>query len=148
MKLANLVPGQFENQDKVTMLTFGECGTGKSTFLSLLSRIYAKWFVGADEERPINFVSAKSAASVTTKVKLVKTGNMTLIDTPGTNDPDKKRTDQQIQMELMNTIRSLLMTPNQGINTIVQCIMPDAGGRIKKSALDAMCIMLVSLTSL
>ena len=37
-----------------------------------------------------------------------KTGNLTLMDTPGTNDPDKKRHDRQIQGEVINSIRSVL----------------------------------------
>ena len=73
---------------------------------------------------------------------------MTLIDTPGTNDPDKKRTDAQIQLELMNTIRALLREEFQGITTFTQCILPDAAGRIKRSAIQSMCTMLLSLTSL
>ena len=79
--------------DKLTILGFGECGTGKSTFLSLISRIYTEHFLGSDQEKPLDFIAAKSAKSVTTKVKIVKTGNLTLIDSPGTNDPDRKRTD-------------------------------------------------------
>ena len=75
------------------MLGFGECGTGKSTLLSIVSRIYSEHFLGADLERPLDFIAAKSGKSVTTKVKVVKTGNLTLIDSPGTNDPDRKRTD-------------------------------------------------------
>ena len=86
-------PVSIEDMDKLTILSFGECGTGKSTFLSLMSRIYTGHFYGANEEKPLDFVAAKSGKSVTTKVKVVKTGNLTLIDTPGTNDPDKKRTD-------------------------------------------------------
>ena len=78
---------------KLSLCFFGECGTGKSTNLNLISRIYAAKFKTDDFT---TFKSAKSGKAVTTKVKVVQTGNMTLIDTPGTNDPDKKRTDHQI----------------------------------------------------
>ena len=42
----------------------------------------------------------------------------------------------------------MLKSKYQGINVFVQCIMPDAGGRIKRSAIESMCTMLLSLTSL
>ena len=79
--------------DKLTLLAFGECGTGKSTFLSLVSRIYTSNFTGAGGESAIDFKSAKSARAVTTCVKVIENGNLVLVDTPGTNDPDKRRTD-------------------------------------------------------
>ena len=85
---------------------------------------------------------------MTTKVKVIKTGNLTLIDSPGSNDPDKKRTDVQIGIELVNTISAILKSRQQGINTITQCIMPDAGGRIKRSAITSMVSMLLVLTSI
>ena len=43
-------PGTDERMDKLTLLVFGECGTGKSTFLSLVSRIYTANYLGADQE--------------------------------------------------------------------------------------------------
>ena len=140
--------GSDERMDKLVLLVFGECGTGKSTFLSLVSRIYTKNFLGANKEQPLDFKAAKSGSAVTTKVKVVQTGNLTLVDSPGTNDPNRKRTDQQIQIELFNTIRNMLKSQYDGINVFVQCIMPDAGGRIKRSAIESMCTMLLSLTSL
>lgn len=80
--------------DRVTIMAFGDCGAGKSTFLSSIAQIYAKQCLGAKGEKPINFESAKSASAVTTKVRFASVGNMMLIDTCGTNDSDKKRTDQ------------------------------------------------------
>ena len=134
--------------DQLTLLAFGECGSGKSTFLSLISRIYCKHYAGAKGVKPIQFMSAKSATAITTKVKVSTTGNMTLIDSPGMNDPDKKRTDVQIQIELINTIRTIFTSASQGITSICQCIMPDAGGRIKRSEIESMSRILLSLTSL
>ena len=77
----------------------------------------------------------KSSKAVTTNTKMVKTGNMTLIDSPGTNDPDKRRQDRLIMSELFNTIRSLLTSREQGINAFCQCIMPDKSNRIRRSAI-------------
>ena len=129
-------------------MAFGESGSGKSTSLTLISQIYSKHFKGAKGYAPVEFKSGQSSSAVTTKVKVIKTGNLTLIDSPGTNDPDKKRTDQQISVELVNTIRTILTSANQGINTVVQCIMPDAGGRIKRSSIQSMVSMLLILTSI
>ena len=44
---------------------------------------------------------------------------MTLIDTPGLNDADKTRTDKQIYIDLVNTIREAVRSPYQGINVLV-----------------------------
>lgn len=78
-------------ENKLTLCFFGECGTGKSTDLSLISKIYSIKYKESCKEESVVFKSAPSSKAVTTMVKVVQTGNMTLIDTPGTNDPDKKR---------------------------------------------------------
>ena len=44
---------------------------------------------------------------------------MTLIDTPGFNDPNRMRTDKQIMLDLVNTIRDPLKSDDQGISTFV-----------------------------
>ena len=82
-----------KNKDKVTMCFFGECGTGKSTALSLLADIYKKSHKEECEGQNATFVSAQSIEAVTKKVSVVHLGNLTLIDTPGTNDADKTRGD-------------------------------------------------------
>ena len=51
---------------------------------------------GPKSDQPFKFETGKSSKAVTTKVKVVEIGDWRLIDTPGTNDPDKKRTDKQI----------------------------------------------------
>ena len=42
-------------------------------------------------ERPLRFKTGKSSDAVTTHVKVGRYGNMTLIDTPGTNDTKRTR---------------------------------------------------------
>ena len=54
------------------------------------------------------FDASKSLVSVTSHVKIAKRGYMTLIDSPGLNDPNKTRTDKQIFLDLINTIRETL----------------------------------------
>ena len=47
-------------------------------------------------DESFKFKAAKSSAAVTTHVTLASIGALTVIDTPGTNDPNKLRTDQVI----------------------------------------------------
>ena len=104
----NSTNGSDLNLDKLIACSFGECGAGKSTWLSLLSDIYEKQYERASKGEKISFEHAQSIESVTTVVRIASAGNMTLIDSPGTNDPNKLRTDQRIQVELINLIRDLL----------------------------------------
>ena len=71
-------------------------------------------------------------------MRLATNGNMTLIDTPGFNDPDKRRSDRQIFIDLVNTIRGTLKSPDQGISMFIQCILPDESERIRQSAVMTM----------
>ena len=100
-----------------TIAAFGECGQGKSTLLSKISEIYSKkFYVSADA---LEFFAKKSLVAVTSHVKMAKRGNMTLIDSPGMNDPNKTRTDKQIFIDLVNTLREPLKSQNQGITMFV-----------------------------
>ena len=101
----------------------------------------------AEGEKPFNFKSGKSSDAVTTKVKIGRIGNMTLIDTPGTNDANKQRQDKHIHIEIVNTIRDLLTSEDQGINSFCQCVMPDSSDRIRLSAIQAMNNILLTLQS-
>ena len=71
---------------------------------------------------------------------------MTLIDSPGLNDPDPARSNKRIFMDLINTIRALLKSDEEGISTIVQCIMPDRSFRIRDTAIMTMIDMLLMLS--
>ena len=62
-----------DKQQKVTLGLFGECGTGKSTVLSLISQIYSDKYK-VKKEAIISFESAKSIKAVTTKVKVATMG--------------------------------------------------------------------------
>ena len=42
---------------------------------------------------------------------------MTLIDTPGFNDVDIRKSDKNIMIELINTIRPILADSKQGISS-------------------------------
>ena len=73
---------------------------------------------------------------------------MTLIDSPGFNDAEISRTDKNILIELVQTIRPRLYDKNFGINTLIQCVMPDSSDRLRESSLKAMNHVLFTLNSL
>ena len=78
----------------------------------------------------LKFDTLLSLTSVNSSVKIAKSGNMTLIDTPGFNDPSIIRTEESIFKDLFNMIREPIKSPEQGIKMFVQCIMPEKSGRI------------------
>ena len=82
----------------------GECGQGKSTLLTKVSQIFGKFFAKGSEPPP-EFKASKSVKTVTQHCTKVEYEIMTLIDTPGLNDPNKLRTDKQIFIDLVSTIR-------------------------------------------
>ena len=127
--------------DDFTIAVFGECGQGKSTLLNTVSDYYSDKFNKFGI--PINFVAGKSLTSVTSHVSISTNGNMSLIDTPGFNDPNKTRTDKSIFLDLINTIREPLKSSHQGLSMFVQCIMPDESDRIRKSAIKSMMNLLL-----
>ena len=67
-----------------------------------------------------------SFKSVTSCVKAGSFGDMTLIDTPGLNDPDASRTDKNIFIEMIKNLRIQLYDPQQGISSLILCVMPNA----------------------
>ena len=84
-----------ETQDMLkefSIAVFGECGQGKSTLLSKISDIYREKFDVSSEA--LEFFAKKSLVAITSNVKMAKRGNMTLIDSPGMNDPNKTRSDK------------------------------------------------------
>lgn len=58
-------------------------------------------------------------------MRIAELSFMKLIDTPGFNDSDIKRSDKNIMIELINSIRPLMTDKEEGINSFLQCIMPD-----------------------
>ena len=106
-----------EELEDFTLAVFGECGQGKSTLLTKISEINNTLFIKSSN--PLKFDASKSLVSVTSRPKIAKRGNMTLIDSPGFNDPNKTRTDKQIFMDLINTIRETLKEEKQGITTFI-----------------------------
>ena len=73
---------------------------------------------------------------------------MTLIDTPGLNDPDAQRTDKNIQIEMIKDLSGRLYDPKQGISSLNLCVMPNAAHRIMDTTVKAMNIMFLMFGSL
>ena len=71
---------------------------------------------------------------------------MTLIDTPGLNDPDDRRSDKNIYIELIKTLSARF--PDQGISSLILCVMPNASQRITRTTIEAMNNMLFMFNSL
>lgn len=75
-------------------------------------------------------------------------GDMTLIDTPGFNDPDIAVSDKNIYIEIVKSLSSTLYDPTQGISSFILCVMPNESQRIRDSTINAMNNMLFMLNSL
>ena len=88
------------------MAVFGECGQGKSTLLNEIVEVYKDLTKIVDSS--ISFDASKSLDAVTSLVRIATLGKMTLVDTPGFNDPNKTRSDKHIHMEFVETVREAL----------------------------------------
>ena len=113
--------------------------------MTQVSKIFAQFFAKSDKPAPV-FEASKSVRTVTQHCTKVVYEFMTLIDTPGLNDPNRLRTDKQIFMDLVNTIRQPLFSQEQGITSFIQCIMQDNSERIRDSVLNAMLNLLLILS--
>ena len=134
---------QSKFNDTYAAVVFGECGAGKSTSLNNLMGFYCQHFGVAYNPELMTFEAKKSPASVTKCCTTKTVGGQTLVDTPGTDDPDKNLTDVQIQAMTFNELLPIVSENQAGITTFVQCIQTE---RIRESAIQAMCRTLLSLT--
>ena len=106
--MAQQVQGNVE-ENPFTLCVLGECGQGKSTLLTKISQIFKKFFAKGTDPAP-EFKAYKSTKTVTQHCTKVDYENMTLIDSPGLNDPNRLRTDKQIFMDLVASIRQSLFS--------------------------------------
>ena len=72
------------------------------------------------------FKSDKSFKSVTGCFKEGTIGEISLMDTPGLNDPNAERSDKNIIIEMMKNLSAKLNDKDQGISSLMLCVMPDA----------------------
>ena len=73
---------------------------------------------------------------------------MTLVDTPGINDPDAKRSDKNIHIEIIKSMSMRLYDPKQGISSLILCVMPNASQRITDTTIKSMNSMFFMFNSL
>ena len=126
---------------------FGECGQGKSTTLnSIVELVKAKYL--NSNAYGCEFKSKKSNQAVTSFVQQGKVGNMTLIDTPGLNDTNSDRSDKNIFLEMIKNVSIYLKDEEQGITSLILCIMPNASQRITLTTIQAILNMFLMLNSL
>ena len=138
---------QLKENNQFTAVVFGEVGQGKSTTLnSLVKLAEEKYFKGQDHN--CKFEGRKDLKSVTSYIKMGSIGNMTLIDTPGLNDPETGRSDKNINIEIIKTLSNQLNDRQQGISSLILCVMPNASERITDSAIKGMNNMLFTFNSL
>ena len=119
------VDAQNENSCKSTVLVYGECGQGKSTTLNQIVDHLAS-LDGPSSKLSLQFVSNKSFKSVTGCFKEGTFGQMSLMDTPGLNDPNAERSDKSIIIEMMKNLEAKLKDKEQGITSLILCVLPDA----------------------
>ena len=106
-------------------MVFGECGQGKSTTLNEIVELYVdKYHKGL--EHGCKFKSMASFKSVTSCVQQASVGSMIVIDTPGLNDPDASRSDKNIHIEMIKNMRIRLYDLEQGLSSLILCVMPNA----------------------
>ena len=90
----------------------------------------------------------QSFKSVTSCVQAASIGNMTLIDTPGLNDPDARRTDKNTYIEMIKNLSMKLYDEKQGISSLILCVMPNASQRITDSTIKGMLSMFFMFNSI
>lgn len=80
------------------------------------------------------FVSGKSSKAVTTKICKKNFKEVTVVDTPGFNDPKKERSDIQLMLDVVhNSLNDVLY--EIGIASLCQMVMIPESGRVSKSAI-------------
>ena len=98
------IPIKFKRTPNVAqILIFGEMGNGKSTTGNQLIRQTLK----LQKKKPKHtqqFEAHKSMKAVTTKIDIKRFENISYIDSPGFNDPDKNRSDNQIFSDIVDSI--------------------------------------------
>ena len=70
------------------------------------------------------------------------------MDTQGLNDPNAERSDKNIIIEMMENLKVKLYDKDQGISSLILCVMPNASQRIRDTTIKAIINMFVMFGSL
>ena len=95
-------------------------GNGKSTTGNMLIRKICE----NNNKKPLKdqmFTASKSIKAVTKEIEIKKFGELNLIDTPGLNDPDKTRTDEETFIRITEILNQQLS--QDGLSASLLCIM-------------------------
>ena len=95
-------------------------GNGKSTTGNMLIRKICE----NNNKKPLKdqmLTASKSIKAVTKEIEIKKFGELNLIDTPGLNDPDKTRTDEETFIRITEILNQQLS--QDGLSASLQCIM-------------------------
>lgn len=127
------------------MCTEGEIGAGKSSSNNYFIYEYSQ-MKGGLQYQDKTFKFGRQCERVTTQVNTSKIGELTVMDTPGTNDIKSELSDYDINKMKHEALAMVFADPQKGVSCITQCIMIDAGGRIKETAIESMARTFHSLT--
>ena len=73
---------------------------------------------------------------------------MSLMDTQGLNDPNAERSDKNIIIEMIENLKAKLNDKDQGISSLILCVLPNASQRIRDTTIKAIINMFVMFGSL
>ena len=122
----------------------GEIGTGKSTTCTTLMYLYCKP-LGIDH-RQKQFKFGRQTERVTTTVKTIHANDLSIMDTPGTNDFQNELSDYDIAKMKHISMNTEFSNAVKGVSCIAQTIMIDSGGRLKQTSVDNLAKTFHSLT--
>lgn len=88
-----------------TLFVFGEMGNGKSTLCNSIAKHHCWKLRNTFSKKKKGFKAEKSATAVTDKVQRRTYKDLIIIDSPGLNDPDKKRSDAKTYQTITDVIR-------------------------------------------
>ena len=94
------------------------------------------------------FKSGKSFKAVTSCFKEGTIGQISLLDTPGLNDPNTERSDKSITIEMMKNLQAKLKDPTEGISSMVLCVLPNESQRITDTPIKAIVDNFIMFNSL
>lgn len=93
-----------------------------------------------------SFRFGRQVERVTKQCDYRQAAELTLMDTPGTNDIQTELSDYDILKMKNENLAAQFQDPERGVSAIVQCVMIDAGGRIKQTSIESMARTFHSLT--
>lgn len=125
----------------------GEIGSGKSTTSTTIMEIQSKLCGNKEHLKTENrFATGRQNGRVTSSVKTVPIGDLSVMDTPGTNDIENELSDLEIGIMKHQNMNENFSDSTRGLSCIIETIMLDGGCRLNQSKITPLIKMLNSLT--